>query len=597
MARATRKSFPDFNTPVRMPKAKPLPNVDETSAGAFGFFREIGVRETIESIALAIILAFIFRVFLAEAFIIPTGSMAPSLKGAHKEITCDESGVTYAVGDSTDSRSGPGLRTRIASTFCPITQYETAIRLHDSDQMTFSGDRIIVNKFIYDFKEPERYDVIVFKNPNNGKQNFIKRLIGLPGDNILIENGDIYLMHQQPDGSWKREITRKPPAKLRTTLQVVDDTYHIGKRLKQVGWPSRWQQFRGKPQWSTVEVGGRPMFATSGSGDVGWLRYRHFRPRKSDWNTIKSGQRPAEYSNPSSLPAGKLITDHYAYNDVAYNNFAPSDSEGLHWVGDIGVELTVNVKSASGLLMLDLVEGGAHFVCEIDVATGKATLSCDHEKVIFVNGDHPVAQPSATTRINRPGNYKIMYLNADDRIHLWVDDRLIDFDAPCFLRDEIPIPQYSEADPGDAEPIGIASQGLEIEIERLKVVRDLYYTSVKGDQPGRVRNETGNDENLILSVFRNPDEWSTPRGLKVFADKKGSTEPMFKLQRGTNADKDQFLPMGDNSPMSSDGRIWDGPHYVERDMLIGRAVFVYWPHMLNKPIPFFPNFKDMRFIR
>ena len=45
------------------------------------------VRETIESIAIAFILAFLFKTFQAEAYVIPTGSMAPTLYGRHKEVT------------------------------------------------------------------------------------------------------------------------------------------------------------------------------------------------------------------------------------------------------------------------------------------------------------------------------------------------------------------------------------------------------------------------------------------------------------------------------------------------------------------------------
>ena len=76
---------------------------------------------------------------------------------------------------------------------------------------------------------------------------------------------------------------------------------------------------------------------------------------------------------------------------------------------------------------------------------------------------------------------------------------------------------------------------------------------------------------------------------------------MFELKKGVDLgltrNQDQFLPMGDNSPQSLDGRVWDGEKYVERDVLIGRALFIYWPHTLNEPIPFFPNFAGMGFIR
>jgi hypothetical protein len=61
--------------------------------------------------------------------------------------------------------------------------------------------------------------------------------------------------------------------------------------------------------------------------------------------------------------------------------------------------------------------------------------------------------------------------------------------------------------------------------------------------------------------------------------------------------KDQFFPMGDNSPASKDARIWGDNHYVDRKFLIGKALFVYWPHHLKSPLPFTPDFSRMRFVR
>jgi signal peptidase I len=76
--------------------------------------------------------------------------------------------------------------------------------------------------------------------------------------------------------------------------------------------------------------------------------------------------------------------------------------------------------------------------------------------------------------------------------------------------------------------------------------------------------------------------------------------------------KDQFFVMGDNSAESSDARLWNvssehggrpGGQYLERRLLIGKALAVYWPHSWNRvpgtpiPFPLFPNFGDMRLVR
>ena len=256
--------------------------------------------------------------------------------------------------------------------------------------------------------------------------------------------------------------------------------------------------------------------------------------------------------------------------------------------------------------MFDVVEGGVHFVCEIDIATGKATLSAQDEasktKVTFQDASgNPVESPSAKTKINGSGSHHIMYVNADDRLNLWIDNNYVEFDAAAFTWDGIPIPTYSADDPGDAEPAGIAAKNAELDITRIKVLRDLYYTSVKGQGPLgsqiSTENETGESISIIEAYHRDPESWSSDGAADFFTAKKGQTEPMFRLKKGETPDKDQFLPMGDNSPRSLDGRVWDGEKFVERDMLIGRAMLIYWPHTLNKPIKYFPNFSRMGFIK
>src|SRR3712207_3995132 len=58
---------------------------------------EGNVKETIESILVAFILAFVFRAFVVEAFVIPTGSMAPTLLGAHMRFRCADCDYRWVV--------------------------------------------------------------------------------------------------------------------------------------------------------------------------------------------------------------------------------------------------------------------------------------------------------------------------------------------------------------------------------------------------------------------------------------------------------------------------------------------------------------------
>jgi signal peptidase I len=55
------------------------------------------------------------------------------------------------------------------------------------------NDRVLVNKFIYRFKEPERGDIVVFQSVDNSNEDLIKRVVGLPGDKIAVRNGRLFL--------------------------------------------------------------------------------------------------------------------------------------------------------------------------------------------------------------------------------------------------------------------------------------------------------------------------------------------------------------------------------------------------------------------
>ncbi len=289
---------------------------------------------------------------------------------------------------------------------------------------------------------------------------------------------------------------------------------------------------------------------------------------------------------------GRIINDYYCYNDQEYENRSPPRNTGAHWVGDLAIEGWFDIQSDDGSFMLELVEGGAHFVCTIDVATGSARLSCDDSSVTFVDDQGQVVEsPSAKTSLKGAGKYHVMMANVDDKIFLWVDNRYVNFDTSTFDRKGPVVPKWSPERPDDAEPLGVGGKDIAMTVSRLKVLRDVYYTSTTDQR--LIQNEAGNQFSLerIEEIQEDPSRWGTNEGKNLFSFEKGRQRPMFSLQQG------QFLPMGDNSPASLDGRVWDGPKFVGEENLIGRAMFIYWPHSLNKPIKYFPNFGKMGFIR
>lgn len=599
MAKRNRKRPFETHTTSDTPSRDSNERFIDRDRGIFGFFRDFGTRETIESVIVAVVLALMFRAYEAEAFIIPTGSMAPTLQGQHMDVVCEQCKYQYRTQAQDGSNSPPERRMTVTTTYCPICRYDMRMSQNNPDHSSNHGDRILVNKFVYDFAEPERFDVIVFKNPNNGKQNYIKRLVGLPGDNLYVENGDLYNVADTSNPHGIREIIRKPPEKVEVMLQLVDDTNHLPKKLQQAGWPRRWDcRDKSNNTWTAVSSGDKSVYQIQPSDQLEWLRYRHLIPhvwqidhlgilntQASEWESIKKGEVPKR----AQVSKGELIRDYYEYNEATFTRRRQKlhqPSMAAHWVGDLAVECEIEIESSGGIVALDLVEGGSHFTCEIDVSTGKATLSCKNDTTVVFDDMSSGTLPTGTTAVRGPGTYTFRYAHVDDQLCLWVDNKLTAFDSSTYVRGSEVVPKYSPEDPGDAEPAGIGCKGVKGKVTRLKMMRDVYYTSATAGETNISEDKPG----FRIGDYK-PTDWSDPKFLGRLRSMRTGNNRVYKLDDG------QYFPMGDNSPSSLDARVWPGEKYVSEDMLIGRAMFIYWPHSLNRPIKYFPNFKRMGFIK
>ena len=97
---------------------------------------------------------------------------------------------------------------------------------------SYKGDRILVAKFPYRFADPERWDVAVFKFPGKARTNFIKRIVGLPGETIRIEHGDLFVKNGDRDG-W--HIARKTLRKARAMMRTVYDNDYVQREIVEIG--------------------------------------------------------------------------------------------------------------------------------------------------------------------------------------------------------------------------------------------------------------------------------------------------------------------------------------------------------------------------
>lgn len=85
----------------------------------------------------------------------------------------------------------------------------TVVIGHSMENTLADGDNLIVDKISYRFKEPERYDIIVFPYEYKEDTYYIKRIIGLPGETVMISSeGVIYINGKELKESYGREVIR-----------------------------------------------------------------------------------------------------------------------------------------------------------------------------------------------------------------------------------------------------------------------------------------------------------------------------------------------------------------------------------------------------
>jgi signal peptidase I len=538
------------------------------------------VRETVESIIYAFLLAFLIRTFQAEAFVIPTGSMAPTLMGCHKDLHCPKCGYEYqlSASDSPPDAEGAVRQAVVESGTCPMCRY-TADLSEANPQRTsypsYNGDRILVAKFPYQFAEPQRWDVIVFKYPGDATTNYIKRLVGLPGDTIRIHHGDLWL--RQPDGTY--QIARKPPRKILAMLQPVFDNDLAPTITKGLGWPARWRPLpAAEPRWQTSTDGAS--FTSDGSADgEAWLRYRHLVPTFEQWEEMEQNQR----LRPGETVAPQLISDFTAYNTGQHRPGEAPTALGLHWVGDLALQATLDLRSTAGQIVFELVKGGRQFQCRIDVATGRAVLG-----IVGAAGFHP----AAVTAAHGPGKHKLLFSNIDDDLRLWVDGSVVQFDGPTTY-DSFALGARVPRE-ADLSPAGIAARGAAVTVSQVKLFRDIYYIAAN-DTPRPALTDFIN----FSPDLADPNTWTAG----FAADNMNQVEFVLPAPDANHADKDRFFVLGDNSAQSKDGRLWGREYWVNRELLVGKALLIYWPHSWNKIpyinlfFPYFPNFQRMHLVR
>jgi signal peptidase I len=609
-------------------------------------------REVAETVVFVVVLVLLLKTFIAEAFVIPTGSMATTLWGYQKYVQCPNCGFSFPVNCSSEGDPQSVNKGPVTHCECPNCRYgidlmlelegkcvsaangqlrveysewywkttgrdpiefqfpidnktiitvdgkpgsleeirpETPVRvifhkpprdLRDFadrpavaitaaadgsfpprdkflviDPGYHSGDRVLVFKALYDtgmLRDPQRHDVVVFKYPVEPQKmhqpmNYIKRLMGLPGETIAIRGGQIYVCKEPrdvtpPDHHWaagyapnydwpkedkeaerlwnegKFEIDRKPPGVILAMRRIVYDNDYLPENTQ--AYPIRWKAER---NWTGDGDFPKSFKHDGDASSLDWLRYRN----------ILSGGKQAE-----------LITDFMGYNS---SDSPMSNPNGANWVGDLMLECELKVEKAAGEVVLELSKGSDRFQARFDLATGNCTLLRQDKELPlrYLDADSPPA--TKPTKLKQPGTYHVRFANFDETLTLWVNDEL-----PFGAGVSYAPPKNQRPTRNDLEPASIGCKGTAVSVAHLQLWRDTYYTTMgRGEQNG--------DFAIADDARHDPDRWAALSDLKPF---------FMYIHPG------HYLCLGDNSPASSDGRTWG---MVPERLMLGRALVVYFP--------------------
>ncbi len=526
-------------------------------------------KETFESIVMAFILAFVFRAFVVEAFVIPTGSMAPTLLGQHADVTCPQCGYRFSADlqHSSASPVDPEYSLSNVTITCPMCSFPVK---SNTQTQNHPGDRILVHKFIYNITEPKRWDVVVFKFPGTPTENYIKRLVGLPEEKLFIIDGNIFTqpLNAQESDPW--QIQRKTSREIvqRTVFQPVyhsafyplDQGQITTDRRAMYQWKFPWQI----RQQQTLTRTHRTFLDYDGSQPVELsFNYQQMIDSQVDYFGRSVGWYPYGQLNANRSNQVEPIEDIRVVMSLARSQVTP-DKNGP-------VELTFQTTGR---------------IDDVRPVPIRATLAKDGTiQIATADTVDPLTQvwttrasgSMAPVKLNRAHQFEFWFV--DQEVSLWIDGR-----KALTWQYDVPLETLiSRPNPPVYPTTSVRIAGASALITQLDLDRDIYYSS-----------SPNNHKDALGGMYKR----TVPR----------EGDPV-KLE------SDQFFCLGDNSPFSMDSRYWPNVNpwieerflsdknqvtgVVPRELMIGKAFFVYFPapHRIKATGPgIIPNFGDVRFI-
>ncbi len=471
---------------------------------------EGGLRYVVESLISLAVAVLLVRSFAVEGYIISTGSMAPYLLGYHKQVVCPDCRFPFAVGVPVDE----SYETR-GPVPCPNCG-QTQIDLEHVPRN--EGDQLLVQKLAYLFRQPKRWEVVVFQNPSRPVQAYVKRVIGLPGEAIQVIAGDVFI---------NGELVRKNLAEQRSTRIAICSQQH-----RPDGWDDlRWQA--GEP-WQTLPNGfdlrnpqrerdrsfpdalKSERLEESALADAASVKDNAEQPATQSpfaWITYRGDAPLRDGAKTPATRGPQWPTDDYAYNGL-------SERSARYWSRDLMTAMQLELHSGRGEFVLVMHDGWQPFELRLNAAARELSLHA-------ADTDEPLHVERLASDLWR--RWILLEMSLFDR------QLLVAVDGQTIFSQILPLRTNEGLIVGGSEtgpvPVRFGARDLHVSVRDLMLYRDVYYT--RGDA------------------------------------RHGVKEPHQLAD-------DEYFFLGDNSPVSLDSRSW--PDVVVQDhMLLGKPFMVHLP--------------------
>jgi len=437
-------------------------------------------RDNIEAITMAIVMAVFLKYFIVEAYKIPTGSMQPTLMG-------------------------------------------------NADTGIF--DRILVDKLSYHFREPERWEVAVFKYPLDRSKNFIKRIWGMPEEELKIENGDVF---RRPDEGSPWAILRRPDPVQEECWRALT---HAGN----------WRFDRRSEGWKESDSG----IAGAGPGSARFPRARH-----SITDSYYDGYPPGMVKNIKRPPR---VSDR---NEV----------------GDVRIRARIQAEPACTSVNLDIQEGLRRYRLAIP---GPAAVEGELLRVEVTDAagqvEDRIVPANSALRLAAGRDMRVMFQNLDDQLTVEIGgEQLLEVEIAAIER--------------ASSSISLVTDGAGASFEELRIDRDIYYTSQNAKKAhwkipedsyvvlGDNTQDSADSREWTLSGYEvHSGEFA---GTTLRGNKRQRENPM--IVRGSEGGPEIYFhdEWGERRHFKSTEalqRTFPEEPFVTRELITGRALVVFWP--------------------